>query len=681
MAENEGSQVQHPTEDLCTPPTDWHNYDTGPDNQYQDNIEDSDDDEQRRLQQSRISAEYPTVQCEYDPLSDNTNEHNLNCDEDSAVEGLIKIGQHSTEADPLHRTPSRKIPSPESPDDKQRRIHDSNKREQLPNIPDYSSPTINSVKRKLSFETIRTHVPIAQYEQSASTSSSMDNRGGGKRHRRVTTERTQPKKKSTPERREDSTSGGSMVIPNSPRQGLGDDKKCQQEEKSEKRYYTAIIHAEEPIKIPKKTQLRLCVAQHPGHAHIVWESTTANNNRVRTAIAKTFNFTSLQYGELITTTQPIRDIRYFIRYLMRYGIRWIYHTGGGISELKLLINQACVDESVNCEDMTDKRIERTNSRAMQITSFLKHKKDAFHYLLELIEKKNIKTYKEWTEKISWDEFETIMTTYGPNVLQTHVKKILEYRKVHEHLKQQDGPWWNYITKEETDNDDIVKQTDYIYNLFNKNSIDICYFLAWYTIIMDKLLNKINTLVLIGESDAGKSMIINRLIHGLQVASITRTGDASQFHLQNVISKRVLTFEEPRITPATVDDFKLLLGGEPMETQIKHQEPEKVDRTPVLITTNKDLGYHLNPSDSTALENRYKLFHFKLIIGKSMLNPSIRITTQAFAAIINANVVDIGAHFQTILCRRNGWTIAKARNKWNTYTATLPIELKEQEDEE
>ncbi len=66
-------------------------------------------------------------------------------------------------------------------------------------------------------------------------------------------------------------------------------------------------------------------------------------------------------------------------------------------------------------------------------------------------------------------------------------------------------------------------------------------------------------------------------------------------------------EEPRITGATVDDFKQLLGGERFEVDVKYLGKEYLERIPVLISTNEQLGIRLHQADHDALMSRIQMF--------------------------------------------------------------------------
>lgn len=152
----------------------------------------------------------------------------------------------------------------------------------------------------------------------------------------------------------------------------------------------------------------------------------------------------------------------------------------------------------------------------------------------------------------------------------------------------------------------------------------------------------NCLILEGPTGSGKSLTLNGILSKLNTAIMTRSGDATQFYYQNLLGKTYAMFEEPRIGIQRVDDYKLLLEGATMEIDVKHNEPEKLERIPIFISTNKPIDFWVDVKDGAALRNRCKTFKLtKEIKGmansytsQSLLDPPPgRITPADFLAIL------------------------------------------------
>jgi hypothetical protein len=449
---------------------------------------------------------------------------------------------------------------------------------------------------------------------------------------------------------------------------LGNDSKHQQEEKGQN-YYTSIVHSKD-IQYPQRKGTACIIANHGDHIHILWRSTTGNSNRTRKQIHANFGFNNAEIAESVTTTQKVRDIRHFVRYLMRYGIQSITYINGGIKAVNEIIESTIPDENINCLEMWSKREIRREESEKHKANFIKHKKDAYDFIKDLVLKYGCTSQAQFNRRISPTEFEIIMTAYGPSTYTSHVRAIIKYNNALK-LKEQDRkPFMFHI---DINNASSKVQEDYLMYLFEENGIDFTYFMAWCIIIIDMHINKVNTLILNGPPNTGKSMLLQLITKGLVKAFITRTGDATQFHLQNCLDKRILLFEEPRITPATVDDMKLLLGGEEFDIQIKHSDPEGLKRTPVLISTNKPIGFHLSPIDNEALEVRSRLFNFTKIIGTHLEVCEENITPRAIINLMFKHHNGILDNFMCILMRRRRITGKEAHDIWDEYVRPFYFE--------
>lgn len=121
--------------------------------------------------------------------------------------------------------------------------------------------------------------------------------------------------------------------------------------------------------------------------------------------------------------------------------------------------------------------------------------------------------------------------------------------------------------------------------------------------------KINTLVLEGPTNAGKSLLLDIIIKELQPEEIPRESDNSAFHLDQLPNA---TFEEPIITPSNVGTWKLLLEGKQIKTDVKHKDKEAIKRVPIWITTATPLDDNVDKHERVQLQQRYKLFRFTKI---------------------------------------------------------------------
>jgi hypothetical protein len=134
-------------------------------------------------------------------------------------------------------------------------------------------------------------------------------------------------------------------------------------------------------------------------------------------------------------------------------------------------------------------------------------------------------------------------------------------------------------------------------LFRANSIAVDDFFAKFLAIHSMNITKINSLVLEGPTNTGKSLLANILLSDTKPTRIARERDKSNFHLDQLPNSTSVIFEEPITDQTTVGTWKLLLEGAPIPTDMKHADKELINRLPIFITTNQPLWNwvgHLHP---------------------------------------------------------------------------------------
>lgn len=108
-------------------------------------------------------------------------------------------------------------------------------------------------------------------------------------------------------------------------------------------------------------------------------------------------------------------------------------------------------------------------------------------------------------------------------------------------------------------------------------------------ICNKTNGKINCLELIGPANCGKSYFINWLTEFfINVGHVENFNRYHNFPLQSAYNARVLNWGEAYAESSQVDTVKLLLGGDPCPANIKYENTQTIEKTPVFITANKRL---------------------------------------------------------------------------------------------
>jgi hypothetical protein len=62
---------------------------------------------------------------------------------------------------------------------------------------------------------------------------------------------------------------------------------------------------------------------------------------------------------------------------------------------------------------------------------------------------------------------------------------------------------------------------------------------------------------------------------------------SQFPFQDCPRRNFLIFDEPNVEPASLENFKLLFAGTPTPANVKYESQNLINRTPVMVTCNRD----------------------------------------------------------------------------------------------
>ncbi|RXG54619.1 Non-structural protein NS1 [Armadillidium vulgare] len=150
--------------------------------------------------------------------------------------------------------------------------------------------------------------------------------------------------------------------------------------------------------------------------------------------------------------------------------------------------------------------------------------------------------------------------------------------------------------------------EWIKQFFNSNEIDIIEFLAWFIIIADKRCHKINTLVVYGNTNTGKSLVIRTLLEDENYGYVVRNNGKLMF--DNLVLKNFALLEEPIIKENVINELKLFFEGAKFEANIKNNPSKTLGRIPTFVTTNHKLESSLGDVDGNALKTRIKEFTFK-----------------------------------------------------------------------
>lgn len=164
-----------------------------------------------------------------------------------------------------------------------------------------------------------------------------------------------------------------------------------------------------------------------------------------------------------------------------------------------------------------------------------------------------------------------------------------------------------------------------------NKIDPIVFMTQLKIILDCSEHKKNTFKLWGIPDSGKSLLSQLICKNFICSFVSNHGSEQEFFFSNFLNKSILSCEELYVTTATVEDYKSILGGAPIDIPKKFNEKQLMSRTPIILTSNYKLfgRGHLTPVDEQALQSRCFSFEFICIY-----KPRVTVTAPALAHLLH-----------------------------------------------
>ena len=173
---------------------------------------------------------------------------------------------------------------------------------------------------------------------------------------------------------------------------------------------------------------------------------------------------------------------------------------------------------------------------------------------------------------------------------------------------------NFLDSRKANNDNylsITESLDMFNELCERNGLDfdeVCY--TVYA-IMDRIYTKVNTMLVMGPSNAGKSMFFKNTLCPLTPfnAQVGSVGNSGQFLWQMCPGARAIYIEECRMAPEHIETAKLIFGGEDAMIDVKCQPQARLARTPVFISSNSYPWLQApSPHDKQALINRMVIYH-------------------------------------------------------------------------
>lgn len=352
---------------------------------------------------------------------------------------------------------------------------------------------------------------------------------------------------------------------------------------------------------------------HLDHYHFVFHGIAKNRKRTITRIFEAGNMDKSQLSEGIKTCIPVLNWPKFAAYLVRKDAK-IHMNGKKLEHLYVdLLN--IPDSDKECADLY-RELRKSSEKP---TSVLRRQRT--NYIMDLIRLYDSRQMDQFENMLSSSQRLDLYNEFG-NQWQEVTKLCIKVYNEELVKDQKDKPYEEYEGDHEECTHPIhfEESNKWFDELFSKNDIDPREFCSVVKLVMNKKIKRKNALCIEGPTTTAKTMILKLICGEYNYGTVQRSGDHSQFFLQNLLKKTVALMEEPRITPITVNDFKQLLGGESFDIHVKHQEDARLERLPVLISTNHDLGYYISSIDKEAIYARTWRFYFTKRVGADIREP-------------------------------------------------------------
>lgn len=254
----------------------------------------------------------------------------------------------------------------------------------------------------------------------------------------------------------------------------------------------------------------------------------------------------------------------------------------------------------------------------------KGRKDFIREVRAIVRKHDVSTFSQFYDKCDYQDYCALVEA-GPGY-QEIIKSALSIEKKYKLQAQyRDRLKWAISRASQTPDPEALKEIDAI---LRYNSVDVEKFCKDIHDLLRLKHPKINCLRLWGTPNSGKTLLANCISEPFVVCYMNNHGAENEFFISNMLNKSLILCEELYITVATAEDFKSVLGGQPLDIAKKYEEKQVLQRTPVVVTSNYEkFGRgHLSSVDERALALRCFDYHFT-----QEYHPKTRITSGDFWA--------------------------------------------------
>lgn len=159
-------------------------------------------------------------------------------------------------------------------------------------------------------------------------------------------------------------------------------------------------------------------------------------------------------------------------------------------------------------------------------------------------------------------------------------------------------------------DHLLNSVQFLRRWCCHNKLDVSFFVSVID-VLDRALPKRNSLTIIGDSNAGKTVMCQSPLQAICrfVGRVTNVNTAGQFTWQNCINVRLISVDEAMFAPEHMDKYKQISGGEKCIVDKKFSAPVTILPTPVILTANCP-PWRMDGQQKEPLMNRTYLYRVK-----------------------------------------------------------------------
>lgn len=217
---------------------------------------------------------------------------------------------------------------------------------------------------------------------------------------------------------------------------------------------------------------------------------------------------------------------------------------------------------------------------------------------------DVNSFKEYIMGRGGDEWEFVFTNY----VCRGIKPLVDAIEVCTELVDIESINWTW---EESLNNlpemplnqyhTVLTSQRFIYRWCDSQGVDVWELTEKLLRVLDKRETKINSIVLHGESNSGKTLLMKSVFDAFRLKAIVTNGASVGFTWQNATEKRVILNEEVLIAPTQTEEYKQIMAGEECMVNVKCKPQRRMRRTPLLMTCNSKPWSYVK--EDTVYENR------------------------------------------------------------------------------